>query len=844
MLRVSLRNLLSHKLRLLLTLAAVTIGVAFVAGTFVLSDTMNKAFDELFSGIRGNTDVVVRAESAYDEPAFQGEARPVDQEIVDMVAEVPGVAAAEGSVTGFALILDKEGTPIQPGGAPTLGTSVGARPELTGAFTYRDGRPPHGPDEVTIDARSAQAAGYDLGDSVDIVLADGGARTFTVVAVTGFGDSDSLAGATLTGFDLATAQQVLGKSGQVDEIAVLAGPDVSPEELRSSIADVLPPEAEALSGAEAAGEQAAAMQDSLAVFTQVLLVFAAVALLVGSFVIWNTFNVLVAQRRREIALLRAVGATRRQVLGGILLESVAVGLLASALGILTGIGLAVGIRQLLVLIGIEVPTTAVALEPRTVVAALAVGVGVTTLAASVPAWAATGIAPLEALREATPATHGIRLRRRIAGPVVSGLGVLGLVVCAVVGDQMVLTALASLTAFIGLVLAGPSLAQGTARLAAHGRRGGSWLMAARNIGRAPRRAAATALALTIGVTVVAAVTVTATSMGDSVQEMMAGSNRADFILEPMGAGAGISPAASARLRDLEGLDAVVALKFAGAQVEGNRSAVVALDPSDLELVMDMGDADGGLDLSPGSMVMGATEAQAHGVAVGDTVTVTFPETGDVRLTLSAIVDEGLTTLISSPYWVSLDDFTANVTSTLDMAVLVSAAPGADLAATEQRINARLADHPNVVVNDPAELVASRQASVDQMLGVVTALLLLAVVIAILGIVNTLVLSVLERTRELGLMRAVGATRRQIRAIVRRESVLMALLGAVTGIALGTLVGVTISRSLGDAGITQVSVPVTQLAAYLLVAAAVGIIAAIAPARRASNVDMLRAVQQN
>ncbi|HLS46808.1 MAG TPA: ABC transporter permease [Ornithinicoccus sp.] len=842
MLRVSLRNLLSHKLRLLLTVAAVTIGVAFVSGTFVLSDNMNRAFDDLFSGIRGNTDVVVRSESAYNEPSFQSEARPLDQSLLDAVAAVPGVAAAEGSVTGFALILDKDGAPIQPGGAPTLGTSVSASPDLTGAFTYREGRPPQGLDEVTIDARSADVAGYDLGDAVDIVLADGGARTFTIVAVTGFGDSDSLAGATLAGFDLATAQQVLGKAGQVDEIAVLAEPGVRSEELRSGIAEVLPPGAEALSGAEAAGEQAAAMQDGLAVFTQVLLVFAAVALLVGSFVIWNTFNVLVAQRRREIALLRGVGATRRQVLGGILLESAAIGLLASALGILTGIGLAVGIRQMLILIGIEVPTTAVVLEPGTVIAALVVGVGVTTVAAAIPAWAATRIAPIEALRDSTPAIDGVRRRRLIAGSVVLSLGLLGLLACAVAGDQMLLTALASLTAFVGLVLAGPSLAQGTARLAAHGR-GASWRMAARNIGRAPRRAAATALALTIGVTVVAAVTVTATSMGESVEEMVTGSNRADFILAPTGAGAGISPAAAAQLRDLEELDAVVELKYSGAQVEGSRSAVVALDSSDLDLVMDIGDPVGVFDLSPGAIVMGTTEAAAHGVEVGDSVAVTFPETGDVPLTLTATVDEGPTTLVGSPYWVSLDDFTANVTSTLDGAVLVSATPGVDLAATEQLIDERLADHPNVVVNDPAELVANSQASVDQLLGVVTALLLLAVVIAILGIVNTLVLSVLERTRELGLMRAVGATRRQIRAIVRRESFLMAMLGAVTGIVLGTLIGVAISRSLGTEGITQVSVPVAQLAVYLVVAAAVGIIAAIAPARRASKVDVLRAVVQ-
>lgn len=840
MLRVSLRNLLSHKLRLLLTVAAVTIGVAFVSGTFVLSDTMNKAFDELYAGITGNTDVVVRSEAAYTAPEFQGEARPLAESLVDTVAAVRGVAVAEGSVTGFALILDKDGAPIQPAGAPTLGTSVGGSPELAGSFTYREGRAPAAPDEVTIDVRSTEGAGYVLGDQVTIVLADG-PHAFTIVAVTGFGDSDSLAGATLAGFDLATAQQVLGKTGQVDQIMVLAEPDVDAEELRPAIADVLPVGAEALSGETVAGEGAAAMADGLAIFSQILLVFAAVSLLVGSFVIWNTFNVLLAQRRREVGLLRAVGATRRQVLSGILLESGAIGVLASGLGLLLGVGLAGAIRQMLILVDIEIPTTALAFEPRTIAAALVVGLGITMVAAAIPAWAATRVDPIEALRASTPNVDGISLRRRIAGWVVLGTGVLGLIICAVVGDQMVPTALATLTAFVGLIIAGPSLAHATAKLADHGRRGGGWRLAARNIGRAPRRAAATALALTIGVAVVAAVAVTATSMRESVAQTVAGSNRADFFLRPTGAGAGISPAAPALLRDLEELDAVVELKISGAQIEGTRSAVVALDPTDLALVMDLGDPVGSVDLAPGTMVMGTAEAAALGVDVGDMVTVTFPETGEQALELTATVDEGPITLMGSPYWISVENFTASVTSTLDGIVLVSAVPGADLAATEQLITEALAGHPNVTISDPAELTANAQASMDQMLGLVTALLLLAVVVAILGIINTLGLSVLERTRELGLMRAVGATRSQIRTIVRRESVLMAMLGAVTGIAPGTLAGVALSRALGQEGITLVSVPATQLAVYLVVAAAVGVVAAIGPARRASNVDVLRAV---
>lgn len=840
MLRLALRNLQMNTLRLLLTTAAIAIGVAFVSGTFVLSDTTSKAFDQLFDGLTANTDVVVRSDAAFTDNSIQSESRPLPQDLVNAVAATRGVDVAEGSVTGIALLLDKTGTPIQPGGAPTLATSVGGNAALAGDFTLRQGRMPIGPTEMTIDARSATGAAYAVGDTVGVVLHDG-THAFTLVGITGFGDSDSLAGATLAGFDLATAQQVLGRTSSVDQISVIATDGVDPGELMDRIAATMPPGVEVLTGTTLASENAAAMQSGLAIFTQVLLAFAAVSLLVGSFVIWNTFNVLVAQRRREIGLLRAVGATRRQVLGGILVESAAIGLLATGLGLLAGIGLAVGIRRLLMLVGIEVPTTTVDLQPRTLVAALAVGVGVTMVAAAIPAWAATRVAPIEALRDAAPVTDEGSSRRGVAGWVVLSAGILGLVACAVVGDQRPLTALASLTAFVGLVLSGPSLARATARLASHGRRGGGWQLAARNVARSPRRAAATAMALTIGVAVVSAVAVTATSLRESVGQTVSAGNRADFFLQPVGWGAGISPAAATAVRAVDGVDAVVQLKYSGAQVNGTRSTIVAVDPTDLGRVLDLGTPDGVLDLGPGSIAIAGTEATALGVGVGDTVVVTYPESGPMTVTVTAVFANTATGLTGSPYLVSPADFRANVTSTLDRVVLVAAASDADLTATQAAITQALAAYPNATVSDPAQLTAAAQASTDQLLGLVTALLLLAVVVAILGIVNTLVLSVLERTRELGLMRAVGATRRQVRTIVRRESVLMALLGAVTGIGLGILSGVALSRALTDEGISTVSVPAAQLLLYLVVAAAVGVLAAIGPARRASRVDLLTAM---
>ena len=842
MLRVSLRTLQMHTLRLLLTIAAVTIGVAFISGTFVLSDTMSKAFDELYSGLSGDTDLVVRSQAAFTDYSVQPEARPLPEELVATIADIPGVQVAEGAVTGFALILDKEGVPIQPGGAPTLASTVGGDATLAGDFTFREGRAPSGSGEVSIDAGSAAGAGFVVGDTVEIVLHDGN-HSFTISGITGFGETDSLAGATLAGFDLQTSQDLLGKSGQVDQISVLAAPGADVTELRSHVEAVIPTGAEALTGAELADQSAAAMQEGLAFFSQVLLVLAAVSLLVGSFVIWNTFNVLGAQRRREVGLLRAVGATRRQVLVGILAESTVIGVISAGLGLLAGLGLAAGLRELVQLIGIEVPSTTTAVEPRTVAAALVVGVGVTLVAAAAPAWAATRVAPIEALRIAQPTTDGVSARRRRTGWGLLGAGLSGLVLCAVVGDLVVLTALAALLAFVGLVVAGPSLAQAAARLADHGRPGSGWRLAARNIARVPRRAAATALALSIGVTVVAAIGVTATSMQESVAQTVSGANRSDFILQPGGAGAGISPGVADLLRQVDVLDTVVELKYSGARVEGEDASVIGLDAAGLDEVVDLGVPEGSLDLGPGRMLIGAAEAERLGVGGGDNVTLTFPETGDTVLTVTATLGAGPTSLIGSPYLVSAEDFSANVTSRMDSSILVTAAPGADLAATEDLLEQTLADYPNVRISDPDELTAATQASMDQVFGLVTALLLLAVIVAVLGIVNTLVLSVLERTRELGLMRAVGATRRQVRGIVRRESVIMAVLGAVSGIVLGTLSGVALSRAMGSQGITVVSVPTADLLVYLLVAAAVGVLAAIGPARRASNVDVIRAVVQ-
>ncbi|MGH3329767.1 MAG: FtsX-like permease family protein, partial [Nocardioidaceae bacterium] len=548
----------------------------------------------------------------------------------------------------------------------------------------------------------------------------------------------------------------------------------------------------------------------------------------------------VAQRRREVALLRSVGATRRQVLGGIVSEAFVIGLVSAGLGLLAGVGLASGIRKAMNLFGFDVPTTTAAVEPRTVAAALLVGVVVTVLAAVVPAWGATRVAPVEALREALPSSGAVGRVRRTVGWVLLGGGFAGLVVCAVEGNLPLLTGLSTLVTFAGLVTAGPLLARGVARLANRGRRGGGWRLAARNIARTPQRAAATALALTIGLAVVCAVAVTASSAKVSIADVVADGNRADVILKPAGMGGGISPVVVDILRERSEVGSVVEMRYSGARVDGASSYVAGMQVEGLTDVADLGIASGSMDdFGEGTMLLGVKQAKALGLAAGDELTVTFPETGDVAFTVAATFERD--SIVGSGYVVSLDDFARNVTSRLDTAVLVTHADGVGPAKTQDAVTAALVDYPNVVVQDPSELTEDTQAQVDQMLGLVNIMLVLAVVVAILGIVNTLFLSVVERTRELGLMRAVGATRRQVRTVVRRESVLMSLLGALTGIGLGTSAGVALSRALLDQGITSVAIPAVTLVVFLVVAAVIGVLAAIFPARRASRIDVLRAI---
>ena len=859
-LRLSLRQLLAHKARLALTVSAVTLGVAFVSGALVLSDTMSKAFDQLFGSAAQGSDLTVRARMHGTTPdgGMAGMPhRPFADTMVATVRHLPRVDTAEGSVSGYALVLDTHGKPVASD-AGSIGSSLHSDHDLGTPYTMRSGHAPHGPHQVALDAATARKAGYRPGDTVHLVL-ESGKASFTLSGTIHVGTSQgsTLGGATMAAFDLPTAQHVLGRDGKVDHIDIRAARGVDIDELRDDVAAALPAGVEAVPTAQVTGESAKAVRDNLSMFTTILVAFAAVSLLVGAFVIWNTFSVLVAQRRREVALMRAVGATRRQVLTGLVAEATGIGLASSLLGLATGAGVAVGLLAVLEASGVELPSTHPVVSGRTVVVAFAVGLVTTVVAAAAPAAAATRVPPVEALRDAVPGAGTLSRRRRLVGLVLLAAAGAALGAAGAGPDRSGMTVLGALLGFAGLVLTGPTLARGLARVVdrAASARGsvGGWRLAARNVARAPQRAAATALALTIGLAVVVAATVVASSMKASVADAVRGGNRADLMLKPAGMMGGLAPAVTDGLRKHRAalhLAAIAPLRFATAtgypsgpnatEKRATSANVGAVDPAATGRVLDLDFHAGSLAaLRPGTVLLSAKQADKVDARVGEPVSVLFPETGRRSFTVAGIYDRDA--LIGAGYLLTFADFQANVTSRLDAAVLVRYTSAADPTAANSGVAKALRDFPDVVVKDQTEFVAEQQAHVDQMLGLVTAMLLLAVVIAVLGIVNTLVLSVFERTRELGLLRAVGGTRRQVRAVIRREALLMAALGALAGVALGASVGAATARALDGQGVTSLAVPAGSLAGYMVVATVVGVLAAIGPARRASRVDVLTAI---
>jgi putative ABC transport system permease protein len=845
--RATIKGLLAKKVRLALTALSVVLGIGFVAGTYVLTDTMNAAFDQLFATTSQASDVTVRSVEAFTPeqsgPGGGGEERtPLPASLLDTVRQAPGVAVAAGGVSGYAQFVDpKTGDAIGGFGPPTIGLNWNVLSDRV--LSMRQGAPPQGPDQVVVDAATAQKHGLRVGQQVRILFV-GPPKVFTISGIAGFGSADNLAGATLAVFDTPTAQQVLDKQGVFDTIEARADPGVSPTQLRSDIQSVLPKGVEAVTTADVGAEAAAQFRQALGFFQTALLVFAGVALFVGSFIIFNTFSIIVTQRIRELALLRALGASRGQVLVSVIAEAVVVGVVASAIGVVAGVAIAVGLKALLHAFGIELPSTGVVVQARTVVVSLVVGTVITTVAAIVPARRAAAVAPVEALREADPAAGHQRARgRRLALAVAVAVVGIAALLFGLFGSPeraYVYVGLGAALTFVGVTMLSPYVAGPVASVlgAPLARLGSSGGLGRRNAMRNPRRTARTSSALMIGLGLVAMVAILASSLKASFDAALEESLKADFTVATTNF-TPFSPDVATQVAGVPGVLAASAFRQGGFQVGGQSAFVTGIDPATASDVTSLDFSQGGLDaLGPDQILVSQKVADAHGWSVGDTVDAAFASVGARPLTVAGIyTDAG----VMGDYAISLAAYQRLFVQQLDSFVLVKLEPGADVSATQTAIEASVKDFANVQVLDQATFRQKQAGFIDQLLGLVTALLAMAILIALFGIVNTLSLSIHERTRELGLLRAVGMSRRQAKRMVRAESVIIALFGALLGILVGIFFGWALQHSLIDQGITELKIPVGTLLVYVVFAALAGVLAAIPPARRAARLDVLQAI---
>lgn len=840
---LTLRNVRAHAGRLALTVLAVALAVAVVAGSLALTGTSERLLDAQFRTAAAGVDLTVRGAAAFDSAmGVEVDRDPLPARLVDEVAAEPGVAEVLPVADGSGL-LEVGGRAVVPAGTSLLSSFA---PEPFGAFSLREGRAPTRSGEVALDVATAQVAGVGVGDTVD-VLTDG-RSTHRVVGLVGFADADGVPGATVALVPLSDAQRLLGLGDAVTELRVRTAPATSTTDVVADLRELLGDDYDVSSAQDTAAASAAAAAEQLGSLRLVLTAMAAAALLVGTVLVANTFTIVVGQRRREIALLRAAGATTGQVTRAVLAEAVVVGAVGSALGTLLGLLAAEGMRALAQTFGTDLPDGRLGLTPAAVAASVLVGLGVTTVAAVGAARRAALVAPVEALRAAVDVAGRTRpTRRRTASrliPLAAGTTGVGAVVA---GGPVELLAPAAVASVVGVVLGAPLVTPALARVlgAPLARAGVPGQLARESAARAPRRTTSTAVALALGLALVAFTTVVATSLRDGMSGAYRETVTADLVVESARGEmlGGLSPAVAERLRAVPEVAVTSRVRYGHVLDGAATTALAAVDPATLPAVADLDMVEGSLDaLTDGGVVVAESLADERGLHVGDVVTLTLSHGGAQDLTVAGVVDSLDAQALSTGWLVSLDTYARHFTEDVDASVLVRAADGVSADRARDAVRAALTDHPTAAVRDQATAAQARGATVEQVLGLVSVLLALVVVIALLGITNTLALSVADRVREIGLLRAVGTTAAQVGRMVRAEAVLVAALAAVLGLALGTGLGaVTVTSVLGRDAPLAVALPLDRLAGVVLAAVVVGLVAGLAPARRAARTDVLAAL---
>lgn len=846
MLRFTLRNVVARKVRLLLSALAIVLGVGFLSGSLVFTDTMAKSFDNIIGGSIADSSVRL---SGIDQSSLSAainiDQRTLPSSLIPAIATAPGVARADGSVYGQGLFVIKaDGKLLGGTGAPTMALNFSDAPNASGepTVTIAKGRAPKMAGEVALDRRSAENAGYDIGDTVRMVTAGDHPRvSATLVGYAEFAGG-GLAGATMVFFDTHTAQDLfLGGKDAYTSIELTAEDGISQQQLVDNVRPLLPGDAEAITGQQQADEFKSIVDTVLGYLNTFLLVFAAIALVVGSFLIVNTFSILVAQRSRELAILRALGATRRQVARSVLAEAIMVGLIGATAGLALGFALAAGLRAVFASFGLDLSATPLVFSLRTVIVSYVVGVTVTMFAGYLPARRAARVTPVEAMRDGVSLPERSLRRRLIGGTFIAVVGG-GLMTSGLMrdgGSAAGQVGLGMFAVLMSIALLSPAVAVPVlAPLGVLYRRvfGTTGRLATRNSLRNPGRTAATASALMIGLALVTTISILASSVSASIDAGIDEQFTSDFLISNA-IGQSFSPSIAEDVRRVDGVDVVAPSQLTSLKVNGTRLNADATDARALEQIFDITYIAGSAAVGDREIALTEDRATSLGVEVGDEVSLSFAS-GDIPSKVTGIYES---TYVVADAVIPFSTLTTAEVQRADTTIAVDAEPGVDKAALTRDLDTATADFPTVTVQNKEDFAAAQRGQVDQLLYLIYALLGLAIVIAALGIVNTLALSIVERTREIGVLRALGLSRPQLRRMVRLEAIAIAVLGAILGIGAGLLFGVVLQQIVQDQGITNLAVPWMRLLVFIAVSTAVGVLAAVLPARRAASLNVLRAI---
>ncbi|MFT4011360.1 MAG: FtsX-like permease family protein [Nocardioidaceae bacterium] len=847
MFKVTWRNLLARKLRLFMSAFAVVLGVAFVGGSLIFTDAMGGAFDDIIEGSVSDVEIAYAGAGSF---TSMEDNRVIEGSVVDRLRKVPGVQDVyPGLQLQSVFVIGSNGKVIGGFGPPGLAFNNAGSTNVQGEpiLTLKEGHYPKGRGEVALDAKTVEKSGYHVGDTVRLVTpGDPPTLTAQLAGVVEFGNG-GLVGATITIFDTAAMQQLFFDGKDVyNSISLSAAEGTTQRQLADAAQAVLPDGLVATPGDVQVEQNKEDIDNSFLKYIRIfMLVFAGISLVVGAFLIVNTFSILVAQRSRELALLRALGASRRQVIVSVLLEALAVGFIGSTFGLLLGIGLAQAIRALMGVVGIDLSNASFPVTGTTVFWCYLLGMLVTVVAAVLPAVRASRAAPVSALRDDVALPEATLRTRLLLGIVLALAGVGSVVLGFVVGGGgagLSLIGLGLLAVLIGASLASPLVSRpviavfGTAYRRLFGSIG---QLATQNSARNPRRMAATSSALMIGIALVSLVAIFGRSAAASTDVSVDDNLTAQLIVSNA-IGQPFSTAVATEVRGVPGVKAVAEVQVALPTVDGSANAFVAgIEPADLEQAMRLDVVGGDLaDLGPGKIAITQSKADGGDLVVGDTVKAEF-QAGTQELEVAAIFKSSAT--VPGDYLVTTGTLTKGGIAARDSQLFVVTDPGADVDAVKQRIDTLTKDLPTLTVKDPQGFADEQKSQINTFLNIIYSLLGLSIVIAILGVINTLGLSVIERTKEIGLLRAVGVSRAQLRQMIRLEAVVIGVFGALLGVVLGVAFGVSLVTALHDQGMTELSVPWLQLVLFIVAAGLVGVLAAIVPGRRAAKLDVLKAI---